>query len=62
MKYDHIVNHNGTYYLAGQEVPEDCEREAMNELPFHDSELEDAQISRKRGRPSKSRQGDVIHG
>lgn len=55
MKYDHIVNHNGTYYLAGQEVPEDCEREAMNELPFHDSELEDAQISRKRGRPSKSR-------
>lgn len=42
MKYDHMVKCNGTYYAAGQEVPEGREMAAMDKssLPFSDSDIE----------------------
>lgn len=55
MKYDHIVNHNGIYYRAGQDVPENEEREANTELPFSDISEEIINPSPKRGRPSRNK-------
>lgn len=51
MKYPYKVNHNGVYYEAGQEVPEDQEGE-REPLPFSDSDItfetaEDPKLSRE---------------
>lgn len=42
MKYDHMVKYNGTYYAAGQEVPEGSNMTAVDNssLPFSDSDIE----------------------
>lgn len=42
MKYDHMVKHNGVYYTAGQEVPEEKNTAAVDKssLPFSDSDIE----------------------
>ena len=55
MKYDHIVNHNGIYYRAGQDVPENEEMEANTELPFSDISEEIIKPTPKRGRPSRNK-------
>ena len=51
MKYPYKVNHNGVYYEAGQEVPEDQEGE-REPLPFSDSDItfetaEDPKLSKE---------------
>lgn len=41
MKFDHVVNHNGIYYAAGDEVPIKEESKAVEEaaaLPKEDGE------------------------
>lgn len=60
MIYDHIVKHNGKYYAAGEEVPENIESlPAVNFSEIDDDiALEtDAPMSEKtqsrRGRPKK---------
>lgn len=58
MIYDHLVKHNGKYYAAGEEVPE-------NEEPLFDSYASDENIvleagavvtktESRRGRPKKT--------
>ena len=43
MKYNHIVNLNGVYYAAGEDVP-DCVNEKggsdLSDLPFSDTEIQ----------------------
>lgn len=62
MKYDHIVNHNGIYYRAGQDVPENEEREANTELPFSDISAEIIKPSPKRGRPIQKQIKEIAYG
>lgn len=41
MKYDHVVNHNGTYYQAGEEVPETNDKKVeSNDNPLSSQSLE----------------------
>lgn len=39
MIYDHVVNYNGIYYQAGENVPDDKEKGKSFDLPFSDSEI-----------------------
>ena len=43
MKYNHVVNLNGKYYAAGEDVPTHDDRMKKGEpegLPFSDSDIE----------------------
>lgn len=40
MKYDHIVNYAGVYYMAGEDIPEDKVTGREEPLPFSDVEIE----------------------
>ena len=43
MKYDHIVNLNGVYYAAGEEVPDNIQEKGgpdLSDLPFSDIEIQ----------------------
>lgn len=51
MIYDHLVKHNGKYYAAGEEVPEDDFAQDKHEDETLKSQNESA-IAR-RGRPKK---------
>lgn len=57
MKYDHIVNYNGVYYKAGEDVPDELtgDRNESSCLPnsFNvDDEVTESPTP-KRGRPKK---------
>lgn len=39
MKFDHVVNYNGTYYNAGEDVPME-KAAADNAPPYSDSEIQ----------------------
>lgn len=65
MKFDHIVNHNGTYYKAGEDVPAEFDKESFeegmsnpemgeNDLPFSDTDIELEEEPARRGRPRKT--------
>lgn len=47
MKFDHIVNYNGTYYDAGEEVPIEEKKETdlveENDVPKQSEETETTQ-------------------
>ena len=57
MKYDHIVNHNGVYYKAGEDVPDELEgdRGESSCLPnsFNVGDSMEEPSTSKRGRPKK---------
>lgn len=65
MKFDHIVNHNGKYYNAGENVPIEEDEKIFekgisslemgeNDLPFSDDEIEMDEEPARRGRPRKT--------
>lgn len=62
MIYDHIVKHNGKYYAAGEEVPDNEEplfSDDMTGVTDEDITLETDAVSEtkssgRRGRPKKS--------
>ena len=42
MKYNHIVNLNGIYYAAGEDVPDGVDEKGgpdLSDLPFNDTEI-----------------------
>lgn len=57
MKYDHIVNHNGVYYKAGEDVPDELmgDKNESSCLPnsFNVDDEVTEQSTPKRGRPKK---------
>lgn len=60
MKFGYKVNHNGTYYSSGDEVPVDeveaeigSESDFTEELPFSDTEIEMDGEPARRGKPRK---------
>lgn len=53
MKFDHIVNYNGTYYRAGEEVPiEETKTDTAPVMPEVESEPK-AEAPKRRGRRSR---------
>ena len=53
MKFPYIVNHNGTYYPAGTEVP--VGEEAPKLVDSGEEKAPEVAETAKRGRPAKSR-------
>jgi hypothetical protein len=58
MKFDHVVNYNGTYYAAGEEVPIEPKQEEFigaSEPVIEEVATEAADAPKKRGgrRPRK---------
>ena len=57
MTYDHVVNKNGIYYAAGEEVPEDNvsvePQVEEQESPVANEESTEEPEKPKRGRPPK---------
>lgn len=57
MKYDHIVNYNGVYYKAGDDVPDELTGDGNESSCLHNSfNVDDEMIESptpKRGRPKK---------
>lgn len=53
MKFDHIVNYNGTYYRAGEEVPiEETKTDTAPVMPEVESEPK-TEAPKRRGRRSR---------
>lgn len=54
MVFDHVVNHNGIYYAAGEDVPVEQETKKPS-APFVSAEKEVVpRETKKRGRPAKA--------
>lgn len=64
MKFDHVVNYNGIYYKAGEEVPIEQEEKEVpvgqeEKTPAHiilDEEEQEQIPPKRRGRPSKDKE------
>lgn len=62
MIYSHIVKHNGKYYAAGEEVPENEEPLSLNEhqeltdedIVFEENVVGITKTPGRRGRPKKA--------
>ena len=59
MIYDHLVKHNGVYYKAGEEVPEEQEplfSEEVNDsdITFETDVVGTTKTSARKGRPKKT--------
>lgn len=57
MVFDHVVNHNGIYYAAGEDVPVEQKTEKPS-APFVSPKADDVpkKETKKRGRPAKKEQ------
>lgn len=55
MKFDHVVNYNGIYYKAGEEVPIGQEEKTPAHIVLDEEEQEQIPPKR-RGRPSKDKE------
>lgn len=57
MKYDHIVNYNGVYYKAGEDVPDELTGDGNESSCLPNSFNVDDEVTEshapKRGRPKK---------
>ena len=57
MKFNHMINYNGTYYKAGEEVPiEEEVRDTADDKGLEPTSVKDespAPKTRRRGRPSR---------
>ena len=58
MIYDHTVKHNGKYYAAGEEVPENSEPLSSdisdNNIDLESDVVSENKTTARRGRPKKS--------
>lgn len=57
MVFDHVVNHNGIYYAAGEDVPVE-QRTEKPSAPFASADKDEMPKveTKKRGRPAKKGQ------
>ena len=57
MVFDHVVNHNGIYYAAGEDVPVEQKTEKTS-APFVSADKDEMPKveTKKRGRPAKKEQ------
>lgn len=53
MVFDHVVNHNGIYYAAGEDVPVEQKTEKTS-APFVSADKDEMPKTKKRGRPAKA--------
>lgn len=55
MVFDHVVNHNGIYYAAGEDVPVEQKTEKPS-APFVSADKDEMPKveTKKRGRPAKA--------
>lgn len=57
MVFDHVVNHNGIYYAAGEDVPAEQETKKPS-APFVSAEKDEMPKveTKKRGRPARAKE------
>lgn len=57
MVFDHVVNHNGIYYAAGEDVPVE-QRTEKPSAPFVSADKDEMPKveSKKRGRPARAKE------
>ena len=56
MIYDHLVKHNGKYYAAGEEIPENEEPLPFADTGLEEEEIEEEKPAARKGRPRKVNQ------